>query len=340
MYIVKRMSDSERLITMSNFRGSYLKIQIFLISITPLIITGCTPTQEAVELYVEAVRLAEADEKVKAIEKLETSLELYEHFSLAHSMLGEIYYDMKDYRRSVRYYKKATDLNPWSFRDYFNLGGVYYVMKEHRKAANAYVNACEIKPEHFQAHINAAKSYYEIKNFNSAMQYAERAESIYPGASEVQKILGDIFEFQKDHEQAIRAYKRSLEIDSDNPDTMLALAVAYLRDNRTNSAKELLISVTQIQPENNAAFQYLGYCYLQLKEIDKSIQNYSRAIAIDKRDWQAYRGLGVAYMLIAINDEDDVMEAKALHQWRRSLEIKPDQPRRERLYRLIEKYTQ
>lgn len=325
---------------MSNLRGSYLKTQIFLISIALLIITGCTPTQDAVDLYVDAVRLVEAEDNEKAIKKLETSLELYERFSLAHSMLGDIYYDMKDYNKSARYYEKATRLNPWSFRDYFSLGEVYYVMKEPQKAANAYVNACEIKPDHLQAHINAAKSYYEIKDIDSAMQYIEQAENIYPGASEVQKILGDIFEFQKNHEQAIRAYKRALEIDSNNPDIMLALAVAYLRDNRTNSAKELLISVMQAQPENNAALQYLGYCHLQLKEIDESIQSYSRAIAIDSRDWQAYRGLGVAYMLIAINDQDDVAKAKALNQWRRSLEIEPDQPRRERLHKLIEKYTE
>lgn len=325
---------------MSNLRGSCLKIQIFLISIALLIITGCTPTQDAVDLYVDAVRLVEAEDNEKAIKKLETSLELYERFSLAHSMLGDIYYDMRDYNKSARYYEKATRLNPWSFRDYFSLGEVYYVMKEPQKAANAYVNACEIKPDHLQAHINAAKSYYEIKDIDSAMQYIEQAENIYPGVSEVQKILGDIFEFQKNHEQAIRAYKRALEIDSNNPDIMLALAVAYLRDNRTNSAKELLISVMQAQPENNAALQYLGYCYLQLKEIDESIQSYSRAIAIDSRDWQAYRGLGVAYMLIAINDQDDVAKAKALNQWRRSLEIEPDQPRRERLHKLIEKYTE
>ena len=323
--------------TMSNLRGSCLKIQIFLICIA---LTGCVPTQDAVDLYVDAVRLAEADQKEKAIEKLETSLELHGRFSLAHSMLGEIYYDMKDYNKSVMSYEKATKLNPWSFRDYFSLGEVYYVIKEHQKAASAYVNACEIKPDHFQAHINAAKSYYETKDFDSARQYAERAENIYPGASEVQKVLGDIFEFQKDHEQAIRSYKRALETDSNNPDIMLALAVAYLRDSRASSAKELLIFVTQIQPENNTALQYLGYCYLQLKEIDKSIQSYSRAIDIDNKDWQAYRGLGVAYMLRAINDEDDDMKAKALRQWRVSLEIKPDQPRRERLYKLIEKYTQ
>ena len=324
---------------MSNFSGSCLKIQI-LLSLVVLFLAGCNQRQQAVELYVDAAKLAELDKKEEAIEKLNTSLDLHERFSLAHSLLGEIYQDMKDYERSSESYEKATELNPWSFKDYFNLGKVYHVMKQFKDAVRAYINACEIKPDHLQAHVNTAECYVEIKDFNSALKYVEKAEKIDPEASEVKKLLGDIYESQKDHAQAIRSYKRALEIDSNNPDIMVALAVAYLRDGRTNSAKELLISVTQSQPDNNAAFQYLGYCYLQLKDIGMSIKSYSRAIAIDNEDWQAYRGLGVAYMLRAISDKDDFLKAKAVRQWRHSLEIKPDQPRGERLHKLIEKHTQ
>ncbi|UCC22917.1 MAG: tetratricopeptide repeat protein, partial [Planctomycetota bacterium] len=140
--------------------------------------------------------------------------------------------------------------------------------------------------------------------------------------------------------QAVRSYKRALEIDSNDPDIMLALAVAYLRTNRNEPAKELLTSVIQIRPDSGLAHQYLGYCYLRLDEVNKSIESYSKAVEINDKDWEAHRGLGVAYMLNALSNEDAALKAMAVEQWHMSLEIKPDQPRRERLLRLIRKYSE
>ena len=98
--------------------------------------------------------------------------------------------------------------------------------------------------------------------------------------------------------------------------------------------------VTQRSPDDSEAYQYLGYCYLRLNDIDNSIASYSTAIEINSKDWQAYRGLGVAYMLKAINTGDETLKAKAIEQWQMSLEIRPDQPRSERLRKLVTKYTQ
>ena len=104
---------------------------------------------------------------------------------------------------------------------------------------------------------------------------------------------------------------------------MLSLAVAYLRTNRNDPAKELLTSVLQSQPDSGTAHQHLGYCYLRLEQVDKSIESYGRALEIDDKNWEARRGLGVAYMLKALSDEDQVLKAKAVEQWHLSLDIKP-----------------
>ena len=45
-------------------------------------------------------------------------------------------------------------------------------------------------------------------------------------------------------------------------------------------------------------------------------------------------------MLNAIDTSDNALKAKAIEQWRMSLEIRPDQPRNERLRKLVEKYSE
>jgi superkiller protein 3 len=212
-------------------------------------------------------------------------------------------------------------------------------MKDFTLAAKAYRRAVQLKPDNLQANFNAAKCLYQINDYNQALVYGKRASQIDPDVAELHQLLGNIYDSQKDYEQAIRAYKRVLEIDSSNPDAMMSLAVAYLRTNRNEPAKELLIAVTRLQPANSSPWQYLGYCFLRLDDVNQAIKNYRKAVEINNQDWEAFRGLGVAYMTRAIKNDDAVLKAQAIDLWRQSLNIKPDQPRRERLVKLIEKYS-
>ena len=312
------------------------------IVIVLLYLGGCAPSNREIDLYVDAVMLRQQGENQKADEKLDAAVQVNERFSLAHSLLGEIYRQMNDYQKSAASYEKATKLNPWSFQDFFGLGRVCQVMKQFAKAVRAYAQACELKPNHLEAHVGAAKCYYEIEDYSNALIYGRRAEQIDPDVSDVRKLLGDIYQSQKDYSQAIRSYKRALEVDSNNPEIMTSLAVAYLRNsaNYNEPARELLTSVIQIQPDNGPAHQYLGYCYLLLKDVDRSVASYSRAVEINDGDWEAHRGLGVAYAMKAADDQDPTLGTKAVEHWRRALEIKPDQPRRQKLLRLIERYSE
>ncbi len=344
---------------------TYRVIRCWCISAVILFCFGCAQENQAVKLYVDALSHRELNENKQAVEKLNASVQANQRFSLAYSLLGEIYQQANNYDESAAAYEKAAQLNPWSFSDYFNLGRVYQVMRKFTQAVKAYARACELEPSHLEAHKNTAKCYYEIKDYDNALVYGQRAVEIDPNVSGIQKLLGNIYGSQKDYSQAIAAYKRALEIDSNNPDVMTSLAVAYLKSNRNEPAKELLRSVVQIQPDNNKAYQYLGYCYLQLYYkvnqsykvagesgentveletqltdfMSSSILSYQQAIMIDENDWEAYRGLGVAYILEAIKSKDSELKAKAVEQWRLSLKIKPDQDRREKLLKLIKQYS-
>jgi superkiller protein 3 len=323
----KRMSDSP------------LWLRITIISLALLFFAGCQSRQQAVELYVDAVMLKELNENEKAVQKLDKAITIDKHFSLAHSLLGEIYEQMKDYPKAAASYQNATQLNPWSFKDYFSLGRVYQTMKEFTLAVNAYRRAAQLKPDHLEANLNTAKCLYQINDYNEALVYGKKAEQINPDIGELQQLLGNIYDSQKDYEQSVRSYKRALEINGNDPAVMMSLAIAYLRTNRNEPAKELLKTVTRLQPANSSAWQYLGYCFLRLDDLNQAIVNYRKAIEINSRDWEAYRGLGVAYMLTALNDDDAGLKTQAIELWRQSLNIKPDQPKRDRLVKLIEKYS-
>jgi tetratricopeptide (TPR) repeat protein len=125
-----------------------------------------------------------------------------------------------------------------------------------------------------------------------------------------------------------------------SPKAMMQLAYAHLKMQRYDLAKDVLTSVIEHQADNSTTHQYLGFCYLKLGDLDNAIHSYARAVELNDADWEAHRGLGVAYMLKARSTGDAGLAAKAIAQWKRSLEIKPDQKNREALIGMIEAYSE
>lgn len=351
-------------------------IKITILSIVSLFcIGGCGgglgKSGSPIELYVDAITMQETNKPAEAIEKLDKAIEKQEDFSLAYSLKGDIYQQMGKYGQSAQAYEKATELNAWSFHDFFNLGKVYQMMQKFAEAVRAYARACELEPEHLRAHINTAKCYEELGQYDQALVYGKRAEQINPDVPELHELLGDIYEKKSENEQAVAAYKRALELDSDNAEIMTSLGVSYLRTEKTEPAKELLESAVKIDSSNNRAFRYLGYCYLKFYEdaaanyrealqqgsedaayleslkreskqmMAMALENYRIAVNIDPDDWDAHRGLGVAYIIEGKTDDgtvEQINKEKAIDHWRTSLQINPDQPRADRLRDLIAKY--
>ena len=124
------------------------------------------------------VELRELNDNDKAIDKLNQAAKADKRFSLAISLLGEIYEQKQEYQKSAAAYGAATRLNPWSFRDYFSLGRVYQTMKEFTQAVKAYRRACELKPNNFEANLKTAQCLYEVNDYNQAIVYGKRAEKI------------------------------------------------------------------------------------------------------------------------------------------------------------------
>jgi hypothetical protein len=81
----------------------------------------------------------------------------------------------------------------------------------------------------------------------------------------------------------------------------------------------------------------MGFVQLKFKETDLAVESYKTAVTIDDRDWMAHKGLGVAYMLLSIkNNNDEKLKIMAIEQWNISLQLKDDQPE---LKKIMSKYN-
>ena len=323
-----------------------LVLRLSLIIGVIVFISGCGESakkRNSVSLYVDAVALVESNEPNRAVEKLEQAVEKSPDFAMAYSLLGKIYLQQNKLPESTQAYQKAVELNPWSFEDFRALGRVYQLMCDFPSAAVAYTRACELDAQSCEVQYGAAEAYYKLGDYESALAYGKAAKGLAPKDSETERLIGDICSACSDNEMAIEAYRRSLELKGSNPKAMLALAVAYLRTDQYDSAKQLLGSIVAAEPNNAEAWRHLGFVYLKQREMDTAVQKYLKAIEINPDDWRAHKGLGVAYMMkygvLKSLEDSQAPDYRnlALRHWSRSLDLNPAQDKLLKLYR---KYMQ
>ncbi len=299
------------------------------------LVSGCSERQQAIDLYLDAVRLRELGQDEPAVRKLTTVVRQAPDFVLAYSELGKAHLALNKPELAVEAFRKATELNPWSFQNYMDLAQVCRDLGRFGEAARAFARAGDLDTESLTAQLGAAQCYLHAGQPARAVGHAESARRMDPQSQEVLRLLADAYEQQKDYEQAAQVYQELRQGDPANLDLALALVRACIRSEQYERAKGVLLEVVHSRPDHGAAFRDLGYCLLKLGDADQAIAMYKKAVALDDGDWEAYRGLGVACMVKAQQTGDDAWQSAALRHWRRALAIYPDQPRRDWLEKLI-----
>lgn len=66
--------------------------------------------------------------------------------------LGVLYYNLHNYGKAIKYYRKAIKLNPDSASFHSNLGTAYFSKKEYELASHEYAAALSLDPEIFDRH--------------------------------------------------------------------------------------------------------------------------------------------------------------------------------------------
>ena len=138
------------------------------------------------------------------------------------------------------------------------------------------------------------------------------------GTSNILYSRGISYEQIKDWKRAEIDFKKSLELNPNDPYVMNYLAYSWLdRKINVKMALELLKKAVDLEPSDGYIRDSLGWAYFLSKKFEESVYHLEKAVVMLPNDATLNDHLGDAYWM---SDR----KSEALSQWKKVLVIDPD----------------
>jgi tetratricopeptide (TPR) repeat protein len=149
-----------------------------------------------------------------AIREMELLIETYPDEKDAYYRLGLLCHS-RDRQRAVGYYRRAIEIDPLFKETYNVLAYLYQDMEEFDNAVWAITQYINLAPDEPNPYDSRAEMYAQDGNLDQAIESYQKALAIDPEFHSSRAGLGHMYLFNRDYEEARKAYQ--VIVDADNP---------------------------------------------------------------------------------------------------------------------------
>jgi tetratricopeptide (TPR) repeat protein len=244
-----------------------------------ILLPGCNLASrnrvQAINRMNEGIQLFDKNNTAGAEKALQDAIQLDPTYAAAYHTLGQIYKKQSKLVDAEKAFQGAIDnmKSEPNAEYYYDLGAVQTAQGEvdgvavseketkFRAAINSFQEALKLDPKQYKAHYR----------------------------------MGTLHEKLDEPEKADIAYRKTIEIKPSYSPAFVSLGNMYIDYGFANVAMVVLQTGAQINDKDSRMWNGLGRAHFELGEMQKAIDAYSKAKAIDPDGVDALYGLGMAY---------------------------------------------
>jgi tetratricopeptide (TPR) repeat protein len=167
---------------------------------------------------------------------------------------------------------------------------------EQTDQAAAYLEyALRLKPGDVETQVDAAGVWFRKGEVGKAKALMKSVVAKQPSHARARGLLGRIFVFEGDSDDAIQELKASADLEDDF-ETGYFLGIAYLKARKLAEASEWFHQLESTMGESAALHVLFGRAYLVTKFPQQAIPEFRKAIRLDPKYPRAHGFLGYAYL--------------------------------------------
>ena len=161
-----------------------------------------------------------------------------------------------------------------------------------------------------------------------AFENAANTDPDFASKPELNRRLGELYFRLQRHSDAIKAYRRVLEIQMANADATWGLALAYVAEGCIEEAIASFKQHTELKPESAESHSGLGMALAMAKRYKEAVEAYSEAVRLDPNDPNIRSDLAAMYALT-----DDI--PSAFREYRAAQRLGLDKGKESELLKLL-----
>ena len=163
------------------------------------------------------------------------------------------------------------------------------------KAATYLESALRLKPDDVETQLDAAGVWFRNGQVAKAKTLLKSLVATQPSHARARGLLGRIYVFEGDSDNAIQELKASVDLEDDF-ETGYFLGIAYLKARKLAEASAWFHQLHSTMGESAALHMLFGRAYLVAKIPQQAIPEFRQAIRLDPKYPRAHGFLGYAYL--------------------------------------------
>lgn len=198
----------------------------------------------------------------------------------------------------IKALQQALRINPYHPEGYNNLASFLIQKQEYTEAEKALGNALKLRPHYGKAFFNLGRVYLEQglqekawENFKKCCTQADLDNDLGFNA------YGQASVMVKKYDEAIVAYRKALEINPRNGESIFGLGNAYFLSQKFNEAVQVYEQLVKANPKEGRAWYNLAESYFNLKNYAKAMTCFEQ-LPLQQRPPQAFIRMAECYKLM------------------------------------------
>ncbi|KAL2803015.1 protein bima [Aspergillus granulosus] len=192
---------------------------------------------------------------------------------------------------------KAVEALGWLLELFSKLATGYYYLSRYRcsDSIQVFTSLSQGQRETPWVLAQIGRAYYEQAMYAEAEKYFVRVRAMAPSRVEDMEIYSTIlWHLKNDVELAYLAHEL-MEVDRLSPQAWCAVGNSFSHQRDHDQALKCFKRATQVDPHFAYGFTLQGHEYVANEEYDKALDAYRSGISADSRHYNAWYGLGTVY---------------------------------------------